>query len=118
MRVKSIKYIKDYKLELMFSDSKVKIVDLENLIKKGSKIYDPLKDLNFFKQVALDDCQFSICWPNGADICPNVLYAIGKDLGPSNELIPKSSKKTSFRRKISGKKIKNSKPQVISKHKK
>lgn len=83
MRVKSVEYIKDYKLKLVFSDTTVKTVDLEDLIKKSSEIFFPLKDLDYFRQVSLDDCQLSICWPNGADICPDVLYEIGKDVKKS-----------------------------------
>lgn len=78
MRVREVKYIKEYKLQLTFSDETVKIVDLETMIKKSRGIFLPLKDIEYFKKVALDDCQLSICWPNGADICPDVLYAMGK----------------------------------------
>jgi hypothetical protein len=78
MRITEVEYIKDYKLKLVFSDEMVKIVDLENMIKRSAGIFSPLKNLDYFKQVALDDCRLSICWPNGADICPDVLYELGK----------------------------------------
>src|ERR1700736_2458973 len=91
MRVKAIEYIKDYKLKLVFSDKAVKIVDLENLIKKSSGIFLPLRDLDYFKQVALDDCLLSICWPNGADICPDVLYGMGNDVKTTTRKAPKKS---------------------------
>ena len=80
MRVKEVEYIKDYQLKLTFSDKTVKIVDLEKMIKKSRGIFSPLQDLNYFKKVSLDDCHVSICWPNGADICPDVLYAMGKEI--------------------------------------
>jgi Protein of unknown function (DUF2442) len=79
MRVNKVKYISGYKLELLFSDGKIKIVDLSELVKKGGFYFSPLKDIEFFKQVALDDEKYplSICWPNDADICPDVLYKMG-----------------------------------------
>ena len=80
MRVKSIEYIKDYKLKILFKDNKNKIVDLESMIKESSGIFSPLKDIDYFKKVILDDCRLSICWPNGADICPDILYKMGKDV--------------------------------------
>jgi len=90
MRVKSVEYIKDYKLKLSFKDNTTKIVDLENMIKESSGIFSPLKDRDYFKKVTLDDCQLSICWPNGADICPDVLYKIGKDV---SKLKPRARRK-------------------------
>ena len=82
MRVKKVKYLHDYKLEILFSDEKTKIVDLSDLINEGGFYFDPLKDIEFFKQVSLDDEKYplSICWPNDADICPDVLYEMGKDI--------------------------------------
>lgn len=80
MRVKDVVYLEAYKLKLTFSDKTEKVVDLENMIKKSQGIFLPLKDIEYFKKVSIDDSQLSICWPNGADICPDVLYAMGKEI--------------------------------------
>jgi hypothetical protein len=82
MRIKKVEYVDGYKLKLLFSDKKSKIVDIEPIIKKSKGLFHPLKDIEYFKKVSLDDVQYplSICWPNGADICPDVLYEMGKDV--------------------------------------
>jgi hypothetical protein len=80
MRVLKVEYVNDYRLNILFSDKKTKIVDLEEKIKHAKGIFLPLKKLDYFKKVTIDDCHLSICWPNGADICPDVLYNIGKNL--------------------------------------
>lgn len=82
MRVKKVEYFNAYKLKLLFSDKKTKIVDIEPIIKKSKGIFHPLKDIEYFKKVSLDDSEYpmSICWPNGADICPDYLYELGVDV--------------------------------------
>ncbi len=82
MRVQKVEYIKDYKLKILFSNGVVKIVDIEPIIMKNNGIFHPLKDIEYFKKVTLDDDQYplSIRWPNDADICPDVLYDIGKEI--------------------------------------
>lgn len=82
MRVKKVEYVGEYKLRLLFSDKKIKIIDIEPIIKKSKGLFYPLKDIEYFKKVSLDDDQypFSICWPNGEDLCPDVLYSMGKDV--------------------------------------
>jgi len=79
MRVKKVEYFGEYKLKLLFSDRKSKIVDIEPIIKKSKGLFHPLRDVEYFKKVSLDDIEYpsSICWPNGADICPDVLYEMG-----------------------------------------
>jgi hypothetical protein len=77
MRIIRVEYIDDYKLKLTFSNKKIKIVDLAEKVKNAKGIFLPLKNLEFFKKVAVDDCQLSIFWPNGTDICPDVLYEMG-----------------------------------------
>lgn len=81
MRIKKVEYVNGYKLKILFSDKKTKIVDIEPIIKKSKGLFHPLKDIEYFKQVSLDDTQYplSICWPNGADLCPDVLYRMGRD---------------------------------------
>lgn len=90
MRVDDVKYLDEYKLMLVFSDNTTKIVDLASKIKKAKGIFAPLKKQEYFKRVSLDDCHLSICWPNGADICPDVLYEMGEEV----------TKKSSSKRKI------------------
>lgn len=82
MRVKKVEYIDGYRLKLLFSDEKTKIVDLSDLVKTGGFYFDPLRDIEFFKKVSLDDEKYplSIQWPNDADVCPDVLYEIGEDV--------------------------------------
>lgn len=79
--VKAVKYIDGYRLKLIFDDKKTKIVDLTDMIKKGGHYFKPLQNIELFKQVSLDDDEYpsSICWPNNADICPDVLYEMGTD---------------------------------------
>lgn len=80
MRVKKVEFIKDYKLKLFFNDNKIKIVDLEQIVTNGKGMFIPLKKSEYFKQVFVDIDQITICWPNGADLSPDVLYEIGKDV--------------------------------------
>ncbi|MBF8262384.1 MAG: hypothetical protein HW387_49 [Parachlamydiales bacterium] len=76
MRITKVEYLCDYQLKLTFSNKEVRVVDLSEKVKHARGVFLPLKDLEYFKKVDVDDCQLSICWPNGADICPDVLYAM------------------------------------------
>ena len=80
--VKAVEHIDGYKLKLLFDDKKTKIVDLTDMVKKGGHYFKPLQDIEFFKQVSLDDDEYpsSIRWPNDADICPDVLYEMGTEV--------------------------------------
>jgi len=50
------------------------------MICQKSRYLKPLKKIDYFKKVRVDDCQYTICWPNGADFCPDVLYEVGKEI--------------------------------------
>lgn len=95
MRIIKVEYVSGYKLRLLFSDKmtktlKTKIVDIEPIIKKSKGLFHPLKDIEYFKKVSLDDDQYplSICWPNGADLCPDVLYSMGREVKESRTQKP------------------------------
>ena len=78
LRITSATYLEDYRLRLEFSDGSIKEVDLhQDLL---GEVFEPLKDLELFKQVALNPVSGTIEWPNGADFAPEHLYAIGKDI--------------------------------------
>lgn len=83
LRVKKVQYLCPYKLKINFSNGKTKVVDLENWIMEGKGYLKALKNVDFFKKVHLDDCTYTICWPNGAEFCPDVLHEIGEEI-PSN----------------------------------
>lgn len=90
MRIKKVEYVNGYKLKLLFSDKKIKIVDIEPIINNSKGLFHPLKDVEYFKKVFLDDSQYplSICWPNGEDLCPDVLYAMGTDVKGTPKKVP------------------------------
>lgn len=76
--VKKVEYLEEYKLKLHFDDRSVKMVDLENMLKNAKNMLLPLINIDYFKQVTCDGT--TISWPNGVDLCPDVLYKMGKEI--------------------------------------
>ena len=74
--VKSVTYVSGYKLLLSFEDGSVRLVDLEPHL--DGEIFEPLKDINYFKTVWVNPDLDTIVWDNGADMSPDFLYEIGK----------------------------------------
>ncbi len=72
----SVNYLQDYTLSVEFSDGIVKDIDLKGEL--YGEVFEPLKDINLFKQVFVNPDTNTIEWPNGADFAPEFLYAIGK----------------------------------------
>lgn len=75
IKIKSAKYLTDYKIYCSFSNGEEKIVDLENEL--NGEMFEPLKNKNIFMQFRVDDILKTLVWPNGADIAPYSLYEIG-----------------------------------------
>jgi hypothetical protein len=74
-RVASAKHTREYKLELVFTDGTVGTVDFQSRIAGRGGVFAPLQNLDYFKQVRVDQEAGTIVWPNGVDFCPDVLYA-------------------------------------------
>jgi hypothetical protein len=74
-RVIAVRYIGDYKLEIAFSDGIKGISDWRKRLAKAKPggVFEPLKDPEYFAKAEV--WEGTICWPNEADICPDVLYA-------------------------------------------
>ena len=63
-----------HRLRIEFEDSVEGVVDLTELV-RFTGVFAPLEDRAYFVQVTVNPDIGTICWPNGADIDPDVLYA-------------------------------------------
>ena len=70
-----VEYVDSFRLFLHFEDGIEGIVDLRKHIHFAG-VFAPLVDKSYFAQVRVNPEIGTICWPNGADIDPDVLYAI------------------------------------------
>jgi len=70
-------YLGGYKLNVRFDNGESKVVDLQPHI--DGPIFEPLKDLDFFKSFYVSHDIDSIVWPNNADFSPDFLYEIGRE---------------------------------------
>lgn len=64
-----------YKLHLSFEDEVEGIVDIAQLI-EFTGVFEPLGDPAYFAQVTVNPDLGTICWDNGADLDPDVLYSL------------------------------------------
>ena len=68
-----VRYVRDYTVWLRFQDGTTGEVDISPSFK--GPVFEPLRDIEFFKQVRVDPELGTIVWPNGADIAPETLFA-------------------------------------------
>jgi hypothetical protein len=71
----AVKPLADYQLWLRFEDGTEGVVNVSQLI-QFSGIFAPLQDLATFAQVQIHPEPGTVIWQNGADLDPDVLYAI------------------------------------------
>ena len=74
-RVRAVRHVKDYELEITFSDGTVAKLDFRRRVLGRGGVFAPLESVDFFRQVSVDGEAGTIVWPNGVDFCPDVLYA-------------------------------------------
>ena len=67
--------LEDYHLRLRFEDGAEGVVDVSQIIEFAG-VFAPLQDREFFIKVYVNPELGTICWPNEADIDPDVLYSI------------------------------------------
>ncbi|MFB0525811.1 MAG: DUF2442 domain-containing protein [Phycisphaerae bacterium] len=75
--MRDVSYASKYNLLLTFEDGVVKLVDLEPYL--DGEIFEPLKDIDYFKTVRVNPDIDTIVWDNDADISPDFLYEIGEE---------------------------------------
>jgi hypothetical protein len=66
------KHLGDYRLYLRFDDGAEGEIDIAPLL-TFTGVFEPLRDPAYFAQLRVDPDAGTIVWPNGADLCPDVL---------------------------------------------
>ena len=87
--VVAVKPVEGHVLELSFEDGLTARVDMDRVIGRFDGVFTPLQDPTYFAQVRVEQELGTIVWPNGADICPDVLYsyASGKPIIVNGERV-------------------------------
>lgn len=71
----AVRPLEGYTLRVEFNDGSVKDVDLTGEL--YGEVFEPLKDSEFFRTVAVNPETGTIEWPNGADFAPEFLHERG-----------------------------------------
>ncbi|OIQ72608.1 hypothetical protein GALL_457670 [mine drainage metagenome] len=62
-------------LDLTFENGFHGIVEMDRVVKNYTGVFAPLLQDDYFRQVTVNAELGTIVWPNGADLCPDVLYS-------------------------------------------
>ena len=72
--VKGARPVGDYRIRVVFRDGYIGEVDLWPIFEKPlGPMTEPFRDPEFFQRVAVDTEMGVVTWPNGYDICSDVL---------------------------------------------
>lgn len=65
--------LEGYRVHLAFADGLAADIDLSYLREYGG-VFEPLRDVKYFRKLKVDELGVTIEWPNEADIAPETLY--------------------------------------------
>ena len=71
-QLESAEYVHDYTIHVKFTDAVEGDVDLADEL--WGEVFEPLKDLDMFRNFHLNKEINTITWPSGADFAPEFLY--------------------------------------------
>ena len=71
----SVKPMESHRLYLTFEDGVAGDVNVTELV-SWTGVFTPLAEQAYFEQVRVDTDLGTVVWPNGADLDPDVLYAL------------------------------------------
>lgn len=73
--VTDVSAMENRKLQLTFADGLQAVVNMDEVIRSYTGIFTQLQEDAYFRQVRVSSDMGTIVWPNGADVCPDVLYS-------------------------------------------
>lgn len=74
-----------YRIFVAFADGVAGELDLSDRL--FGPVFEPLRDVDLFARVSLD-AYGAPCWPNGADLAPDALYAALQELACRDAAAP------------------------------
>ena len=69
----AVECIGGFRLLMTFEGGERRWIDVSELV-PWDGVFEPLEDAAYFRQVRVEPDVGTIVWPNGADVCPDVLY--------------------------------------------
>ncbi len=79
LHVTSVGYLGGHRLAVAFNDGAEREVDLSEEL--DGEVFEPLRDEAAFAEVFVDEETRTVAWPNGADLAPEFLYEVGREVG-------------------------------------
>jgi len=79
LHVLGVKWLEEYRVRVEFNDGSVKDVDLADEL--WGEVFEPLRSLDVFREVAVNEETGNNEWPNGADLAPEFLHEKGVEVG-------------------------------------
>jgi hypothetical protein len=71
LELTAAEYVAEYKIHLCFNNGESGIIDLKDSL--WGPMFEPLKNIEFFKRFRLSDVLHTLCWENDADFAPEYL---------------------------------------------
>ena len=71
-RIVDATHVRDFTIHVRFTDGTEGEVDLAAEL--TGPVFEPLKDLAYFKEFSVHPELHTVTWPNGADFAPEFLY--------------------------------------------
>ncbi len=69
----AVECVGGFRLLITFEGGERRLIDISELV-PWDGVFEPLEDAAYFRQVRVEADVGTIVWPNGADVCPDVLY--------------------------------------------
>ncbi len=72
LRVKAVRIVKGFLVRLTLTDGSTRRIDLEPFLR--GPVFERVRgDRSYFRKMTVDPDLGTLVWPNGGDICPDVL---------------------------------------------
>ena len=71
----AVQPLEDHLLHLRFEDDAEGVVDVAQIV-EFTGVFAPLREREYFVKVCVNPELGTICWPNGVDLDPDVLYSM------------------------------------------